>query len=319
MQNLDYYTSTISKIFLEEKDRNAAHKKAEPVLVEMTKHKEVLFDIYRKNLLKPDFIGKVRHYPTIAFEIYLDDNIGMNANVFMPLPDKTSELSFQSIHHHGKLLLTTAAAEGPGYECILFKKGFTIDHQTKEANLEIEKQYIFTKGSTDFVGSYQPHVVFFPSDVSITYTVWAYEQTVSTVQGLKNNFIVKKFKEPIRKILKILGLSKTAGINVVENFDFYPEENKIKVLKNRIEFEHGDNENFLTNVFYVMQKTGFNDTAFLHNLKILHPQNKYLPILIDQLIANTPIANPFYDFHKNVQYVNLKKKEILNAFEVKTN
>lgn len=315
MQTLNHYTSAIAKIFAEEKDRYKAHKLATPLLAEMATHKEVLFDIYRKNLADPEFIAKVRHYPTLAFEIYLDQNIGMNANVFMPLPDQSTDLSFQSIHHHGKLLLSTVAAEGPGYESILFKKGFSIDPATQTASMEMEKYYTFTRGSLEFVGSDQPHVVFFPEDVSITYTIWAYERSMGTAtQVLKNNMLVRKFKEPIRKVLQVLGLTKKIGINVVENLDFYPEDGSIKVLKNRIEFEHGDNENFLTNVFHVFQKTGFNDTAFLSGLKKLHPQNRYLPGLIDKFIAGEIINNPFYDFHKNVKYVNLHKSEILGIF-----
>ncbi|MEI9806551.1 MAG: hypothetical protein WDO16_01005 [Bacteroidota bacterium] len=46
-------------------------------------------------------------------------------------------------------------------------------------------------------------------------------------------------------------------MNLVENFDFYPEQKQIKVLKNRINFEEGSNQNFLTNVFYVLQKSRF--------------------------------------------------------------
>ncbi len=315
MQRLNHYTSAIAKIFVEEKDRHNAHKKASAILAEMVTSREVLYDIYRNNLIKPDFISKMRHYPTLAFEIYLDKNVGMNANVFMPLPDKNTGISFQSIHHHGKLLLSTVAAEGPGYESILFKKGYGIDAASQTATMEIEKYYQFKKGTLEFIGSDQPHVVFFPEDVSITYTIWAYEKSIGgPLQHLKDTALVKKFKEPIRAILKLVGLNKKMGINVVENLDFYPEDNKIKLLKNRIDFEHGDNENFLTNVFHVLQKTKFHDIDFLNQLKIIHPQNKYLPVLIDKLIAGEPISNPFYDFHKNVKYVNLNKEEILAIF-----
>lgn len=313
MKVLDKHTDAIAKIFEKEKDRYLAHKKAQPILQKMTEDPEVFFDIIRKNLLNKEFISKVRHYPTLAFEIFLDNNIGMNANVFMPLPDKSTTLSFQSIHHHGKLLLSTAAAAGPGYESILFKKGFTINPETKTAKMEIEKVYSFSKGSLDFIGSDQPHVVFFPTDVSITYTIWGYEKTTGLKEKLKNSLLVKKFKEPIRAALKMFRLSDAAGVNIVENLDFYPENGVLKVLKNRIEFEHGDNENFLTNVFHVMQKNRFADLEFLQKLPQLHPENKYLQGLVEKYISGEPIPSPFYDFHKNVPYVNLKKEDILSS------
>jgi hypothetical protein len=315
MPSLANYTSAIAKIFADEQDRAIAHKKSQPILAQMANDKPIIFEIIKKNLLKPDFINKVRHYPTLAFEIYLDSNIGMNANVFMPLPDKSTDISFQSIHHHGKLLLSTAAAEGPGYESILFKKGFTINPETKETNLQIEKIYTFGKGGVDFVGSDQPHVVFFPADVSITYTIWAYEKTVAATASLKNNFLIKKFKEPIRAIIKALGLTKQLGVNAVEYFDFYPEGSVVKAIKNRIEFTEGDNENFLANIFYVMQKVGFADFVFLTDLKKTHPSHIFLHTMVDKYIAREAMSNPFYDFHKNVAKVNLSKREILAAVQ----
>jgi len=313
MEKLNHYVTAIAAIFRDEKDRYKAHQKAAPLLKEMGADKEVLFDVFRKNLLDENFINKLRHYPTLAFEIYQDDNMGISGNCFMPLPDRSGDLSFQSIHHHGKLLLTTVAAFGPGYQSIVFKKGFSIDKEKQTASMTMEKDYQFTPGSLEFVDSDQPHVVFFPDDASITFAMWAYSTVNNTTQKLKNNPLVKLFKEPIRKSLKTLGLLNKAGINAVENFDFYPEKNEIKVLKNRINFEAGSNDNFLTNVFYVLQRAKFNDTAFLESLKDKYPAKTHLHGLIDSLIAGREIKDEFYDFHKNVRFVNLSRKDILAA------
>ncbi|MEI9806549.1 MAG: hypothetical protein WDO16_00995 [Bacteroidota bacterium] len=86
MAKLDHYVSAIASIFKEEKDRYEAHRKAAPVLKEMGADKEVLFDVFRKNLSDEKFINKPRHYPTIAFEIFQDENVGISGNCFMPLP-----------------------------------------------------------------------------------------------------------------------------------------------------------------------------------------------------------------------------------------
>lgn len=310
---LDHYVSQIATIFREEKDRYKAHEKAMPILKEMGADKEVLYDIFRRNLLNDEFINKLRHYPTLAFDIYQDDNVGISGNCFMPLPDRSGDLSFQSIHHHGKLLLTTVAAFGPGYESILFKKGFSINRENQTARMEIEKNYKFTTGNLEFVDKDQPHVVFFPEDASITYAMWAYATVNTATQKLKGNPIIRRFKEPIRKGLKVLGLLDKAGVNVVENFDFYPENGQIKVLKNRINFEPGSNENFLTNVFYVLQRTGFRDLPFLQQLKEKYPSHTHLHQLIDKLVAGETITDEFYDFHSNVPYVNLSRQAILDS------
>ncbi|HEY6502869.1 MAG TPA: hypothetical protein VIZ28_02730 [Chitinophagaceae bacterium] len=314
MERLNHYVSAIAAVFKQEKSRYEAHQKAAPILRGMGAEKEVLFDVFRKNLLNENFVNRPRHYPTLGFEIFQDENVGISGNCFMPLPDRSTDLSFQSIHHHGKLLLTTIAAFGPGYESIVFKKGFVLNKKKQTADLEIEKQYQFAQGNLEFVDSEQPHVVFFPKDASITFAMWAYEKKKVATQSLKNNFIVKKFKEPIRRGLKSLELLNTAGVNSVENFDFYPDHKTIRVLKSRIKFEEGSNENFLTNVFYVLQRAEFKDMQFLQSLKKEYPDHTILHQLIDRYANGTAIKDEFYDFHKNVQHVNLTKRDILNAF-----
>jgi hypothetical protein len=234
MKKLNQYLVPIAEIFGKEKDRYVAHSKATPILKEMGVDKEVLFDIFKKNLSNDSFLRKMRHYPTLSFDIYQDKNVGISGNCFMPLPDRSAGLSFQSIHHHGKLLLTTAAVFGPGYESILFKKGFEIDKETLTAHMEVEKIYQFNSGQVEFVDADQPHVVFFPKDASITYAMWAYSTQSSVIKSLKNTTIVKKFKEPIRNVLNKLGLLKKIGINAIEYLDFYPADGQIKILKNRV-------------------------------------------------------------------------------------
>lgn len=316
MKTANTYIKPIADIFQTHQDRYAAHKAIQPIMAEMTQNREVLYDIIRKNLSEDSFIHKIRHYPTLSMHIYHDENIDMNAHIFMPLPDKNTDITFQSIHHHGNLLLTTAAAFGEGYESVLFKKGFVLDSATQIAQMEIEKIYQFHQGNVDFVDVFQPHVVFFPEEVSITYVVWSNQKVeAATQKSLKSNPILKKFKKPIKKILYALGLSQKMGLNVVENYDFYPEGKTIKSLKHRIEFEHGDNQNFLTNFFHVMQKVGFYDTAFLTELSNKHKNHLVLQNLIQDFIAQKPIDAPFYDFHRNVKYVNLHRKDIMYVFE----
>ncbi|MET0636017.1 MAG: hypothetical protein ABWZ25_08300 [Chitinophagaceae bacterium] len=316
MNKLDEYIKEIAGIFAGEPNRYKAHEKATPVLLAMGRDREVLFDVFRKNLSDPAFINKERHYPTLAFDIFQDDNVGISGNCFMPLPDRSTDLSFQSIHHHGKLLLSTVAAFGPGYHSIVFKKGFTFNKDSLVADIQMEKSYQFSEGSIEFIGSNQPHVVFFPEEVSITFAMWAYEVVNERTQKLKNNFLVRKFKEPIRFALKKLRLLDKAGINAVEYFDFYPEGDKIKVLRNRVNFEAGSNENFLVNVFYVLQRAGFQDFEFLRSLKTRFPGNNALGNLVDKYIGGNKIMDEFYDFHKNVRYANLSRKDILNALGV---
>jgi hypothetical protein len=51
----------------------------------------------------------------------------------------------------------------------------------------------------------------------------------------------------------------------------------------------------------------------LNELKGKNSGNLHLAQLIDKLVSGKEIKDEFYDFHMNVQYVNLSKTEIINA------
>lgn len=120
-------------------------------------------------------------------------------------------------------------------------------------------------------------------------------------------------------MISLLGLSGTLGINKVNYFDFYVENNEIKAMKEREAYElQGSNDNFLQNIFCFIQKTGFSDILFLNNLynnpAIPHTAKKY----VAKLLNNETIPDLFYEGHLNVPQVNLRKEEVLAVMFKKT-
>lgn len=302
---LHEYIEVLKNHFKSESDYYVAHKNVAPILKEMAMDKSILHEVIYNNMMNEDYVKKLRHYPTIAFDIYSDPNFTLVANCFLPLPTRSVDKTFQSIHHHGNLLLTTQSAFGSGYESIVYKKGFTIN-ENQQTNLEIEKKYQFHLYDTEFIDVFQPHVVFFPSELSITYALWSNVKS----NKVKNNPLVQQFKKPIKSILNILGVSKSIGINIVENYDFYRVNNSYIALKNRIEFAHGTNENFIQNIAYIMQEVGFNEMEKIEKIK----SNHHSPIInewMNKLINKEKVSDSFYEFHQNVKYVNLERKDLL--------
>jgi hypothetical protein len=311
MMNHHPYIQKLVKIFQQLSPR-VAHEQAQPLLSQMVSDESFLIEIAKDNLKQPNFLRKTRHYPTLAMQIFENADFHLVANLWPKLPEGEKSRSHQSIHHHGRLLLSTAAAFGPGYETIIFKQGFVTNPQTNETAMSIDRISHHQWGQIDFVDTYQPHLVFYPPDFSITYALWSKDKK-SSVDGIKKQKWVQNFKQPLTKIIKSLGLTEFANVNVVENFDFYPEGQKLFLLKDRLTYSNGTNENFLQNIFWGLQKIGFKDFEFLrdlmHNPHITSNAHPW----IKRFMAHETIDPKFESAHLFVPRVTLFKDEVLTA------
>ena len=312
MKNLKDYLESILQIFKDGEDMLENHRKVEPILKEMASDTKVLYEIIRKNLSNPDYLKRTRHYSTLAMDIVENSDLSFVVNIFPALPDKNTDISFQSIHHHGYMLLSTVAAFGPGYKAITFSKNFEIDKKTGETKMKKEKIYTNTEGNFDFVGADTPHVVFYPESVSATYALWSKKTKQDTASIAKKIPIIYKFKNQLKTVVELLGVQKLAGIAKVENYDFYPEKGKLIAMKERINYDGsiGTNENFIQNIFHFIQKTGFNDIDFLKQIEKKSETPSFCKEIINKFINNIEIKDDFIDAYKNIHKVNLLFKEV---------
>ena len=134
------YVEELRSIF-SRPDLIEAHQDCVPFMDAMARDQEFFHGVIRKCLSDPAYLDRVRHYPTLAFPIEENEDFTLVANVFLPLPDGNRDLSFQSIHHHGQLLLTTISAFGTGYESIVFKPGYSVDMETGLTDMQMDRLY----------------------------------------------------------------------------------------------------------------------------------------------------------------------------------
>jgi hypothetical protein len=298
------------------RDRYEAHKAAAPILHTMVENRSVLHEILKQNLAQPDFLRRKRHHPVIGFPVEENTSFSLIASCFLPLPDRATDVSHQTIHHHGDLLLTTIAAHGQGYESVLFRKGWEIDHASRLARMEVDKRYTHRLGNVEFVDAYVPHIVFFPRELSITYALWSNRRKYP-LDRLRRAPFLQQFKEPLTTLAKKLGATRSLGINAIEYFDFFVEGGKVYALKERIfGYEPGSNENFVQNVCYVLQEVGFTDEAFLSDVKtrLEASREERAARWIDRLLRHEPVPDAFESAHLNIDKVNLRKADVLAAF-----
>jgi hypothetical protein len=303
----------LKELFRKCDDRYDIHAKAKVIIESAAQKEEFLFDIIRDNLLDNNFLNKLRHYPTLSMSICEIPEFSFVMNIFPPLPSRKTNISFQSIHHHGQLLLTTVGAFGPGYKSILFKKDFKINSQTEIADLKIEKIYQNEFGRAEFVDAFQPHVVFYPASFSATYAFWC-DNKRSAKGALKKLPLLNKIKQPLLKLLKALKAESILGMNKIEYFDFYIDNGKVKALKNRLDYEKvGTNRNFLQNIFCFIQQTGFQDESFLRALLNNPNEKEDVRYYIDLLLKGISIEDSFFEGHLEIPKVNILEADIITA------
>ncbi len=296
-------------------DLYRAHEECVPVMDAMAHDRAFFMAVIRKCLSDAEYLGRVRHYPTLAFPIEENEDFTLVANVFLPLPDGNRDLSFQSIHHHGQLILTTISAFGAGYESIVFKPGYAIDSQTGLTDMQMDRLYQNDLHNLSFIDKLTPHIVFYPEAASITLALWSREKH-EALDKMKKMKVVQAVKKPLKRIIKMAGLNAAVGLNQVDYNDFYPEGGKIWGMKDRLGYVEGTNENWLQNVFSVVQQYGFDDMDFLRQLKAdCGARGQEAPIpWIDRLLDGETIDLEFEPSHLHVDKVNLSKREILAVY-----
>ncbi len=315
MKKLEDYINELNLIFNENSDRYLAHELSKPVLLKMAEDRSIINQIVEKNIIKQGFFDQKRITPVIALEIEVNEIISFIAHCWLPQPDLDTEISNQSIHHHGDLILTSVAAWGSGYESILFKKGIHIDKKTNLANLEISKIYKNPYMNIEFIDVNTPHIVFYPNELSITYALWTNSKSKSS-EKLRSISFFQKNRRKIRKMIDYFNLAKLFNLNPYQYIDFYPKDGKIHAMKDRVKYKEGSEESFAHGFFKVISQTDFLNFKLIKESlsKSNSPNVALYTSLVESLEKNEPINDKYEEIHMNVAKVNLKKSDILECF-----
>lgn len=313
-KGLDFYIAALTDTFKKNEPR-IAHASSKNLLLEMAQDKTILLEIIKRNITSKDFFLKKRINPVIALTIVDNPYITLVSHFWMPLPNRATNVTHQSIHHHGRLLLTSVAPYGPGYESIIFKKGFQIDPVTEHTHIEIEKEYKNPLYNLEYIETNTPHVVFYPKDLSVTYALWTYDQR-STLDKIRKLPFLQKNKKRIIQFLNFIKGSKNA-INKIEYLDFYPIGKSILAMKERVMYPVGTNENFIHNVFYILQHVGYTDFESVKKILSSYPESiqKQCLELMQQIENKQEIQDRFDPIHMNIEKINFSRE----AFEIGIN
>ena len=236
-------------------DKHEAHRAAAPILEEMAGDSSVFGALLENYLAQPDVLNTL-HYPVVGINVELNAHFGLVANCWMPLPDGRRDLSTKAIHHHGNMLLTTVTSFGPGYEHWTFAKPVLVDEERELFTMELIEHGQHGLHHRAFVDAYVAHVPLFPAELSVTMALWSNQFPTTWKDRVKRLSLLRGREAQLRRMVARLGLAQALDLKVVEYFDFSPTECGFLGIRERREFEHGPNADFLRSLFHIVQRTG---------------------------------------------------------------
>lgn len=306
------YEKALVKIFNENPDRRVAHELSLPVLKQLAGDKNYLFRIIRENLSDPAFLNARRDYSKLLkFYVSCEKEFTLVINIFPPNPFNNSKLSVKSIHHHQNLLLTTITFLGAGYDSILFKKNFSID-KDKHVSLKVDRYFTQGPGESTFIDSRVPHVVFFPDEVTATYSLWSMNKR-RKLEKLEKLPFLHRIKSKAARIASFFSISDQIGLNDVSEVYFYIRKNKISVITHPVKYSSGDSEAHLYNLLCFMNSIGFDDLDFLRSLTATTSLPEATSRMLQAYIQNPGSFNSFRKIHEFIPEENMSLEKILDT------
>jgi len=291
-------------------DFRKAHEKIQPIMQLLPGDHEFFADIVLDYAKDPKIYQQKRINPVVAIPVFANERYSLIAHGWIPREDRDVNITHQSIHHHGNLLLTSVAAFGTGYESILFRPGFEINGT--EAKMVPEKLYQAHQGLVEFVDVKTPHVVFYPSQTSVTYALWSQDQ-FNTAASLKKNPLLQSIKKPLKALAKATGLSASLGINEVSNFDFSIREEKLYVMPERVQYQAGDHENFVEALFFLLAELKMGSREELERT-LSKGDSSLLKEAAKRFSKGESFTNRFSPNHLWIPDVNIKRADLLKLY-----
>lgn len=318
---IDKYVGELKAIFKRARDKHDANYQSANLMIEMSGDSGLFSDILRRHIEKEGSLN-TKHYPVLSVDIELNEFFVLVANCWIPLPDKNTNISTKSIHHHGDMLLTTVTAFGPGYEHWTFETPAVVDAGKEIYELKLLEQTPHPLHHVAFVDAYIAHLPLYPPDLTVTYSLWSSRFPTTWKDKLKRMPIFQQNSDRLRKLAVKAGLSKQLELKVVEYFDFYPSSEGFRGLRERKEFESSNNEDYLASLFHIIQATGNEKLALIIYGKLNSAEKIDNRILIESYLKDLEsgkmILGRLSSAHYGIQEANFTKKQILECLEIQS-
>jgi hypothetical protein len=312
------YVAGIAEHFARFPDKREAHHGSREILRELAHDPGFLPDVLSKFVSRERSLLGTSFLPFIIVPIESNRHFELSAHLWPPLPKSVSAISHQSIHHHGKLLLTSIAPFGGGYESILFRNDWKTDPESGKAEMRVDRFYANSTFNLEFVDTYTPHVVFFPRTFSVTIALWSKDKDYPS-ESIKQNALVRQFKEPIKKMIVRLGLQNLTGVNPEMFMDFCVRNGECVAMKDRVYYKDCANEDYVQNLVAAVQQLPLDAEPLLRKMEAFFHERG---LEGQERVAARALAGERIDFRfytpdrMSDERINIPKEQILRCFNL---
>lgn len=301
-------------------DRREFHRKAEHLLAKMGADDDFLKLVLKRNFEDKGFLDQKWSLYNIPFlYIYETADFYLKIHFFPSMKQFSSGSAAHCIHHHNNYILTTAAIFGSGYETLLFDKNIQFDPKTLDAKLKINKHFTQQEHPLHCIDAWEPHLVFNPEKFSATLQLWTPDQKRVT-DNLRVNPFLKAIKNPLRKLIYMLGMEKNFGIAAQHTYQWYPVGDHFKAIEENEYFEptrkavgpEVNKYSFQTIAFFI-QNRNIVDKAFLQSVLDNNATPDYYKPFLKDLIEDRQIEETFCKETINIPQKTYRIEDVYKA------
>jgi hypothetical protein len=316
---LDDVVVDVTNVFRRSADKHEAHREVAPILKQVSHDPRFFSEALQKNLEDPAFL-EARNYPTVGLTIASNAYCEMLVNCWIPLPGRETDISTKTIHHHGRILLTTVTLFGPGYEHWLFTPPQPLDRTRDVFTMELVEAAPHPAHHVSFVDAFVPHLPIYPPSLSVTFCVFSSQDPVTWKDHVKRIGVLKRHEEKLRHLAVALGVAGRLDLKVIEYHDYYPTPDGFQGMRERKEYERGPNEDHLQSLFHVLQETGNQALAKVIERQIASGRRFTNHALIEKLLADlhrdVPIEGRLSACHLDVPHSTFRKADVERTLNV---
>jgi len=315
---LDECLDFVRKTFAETDNKYESHLKCYPTLHRMAEDDEIIFEVLRRNMMKPQFFSKTHCTPDFQFTLLDEPDCYIFVNFFGPNKEMRTDVSYSTMHHHDDYLLSTINAKGEGYKSLIFKQGYNINKEEETAEVALEKYVLHAPRNIEFIDCHTNHCIFYPESITMTYGLWSTFFPTSRLTKITRSNFVQTNKAGIKKVLDSIRLNpKKLGVAQYREDYFYPEDGILKFLSDQILPENGDH--YVQNFFHVLKEfLSFSDNQFLKDLHttVKKEENGDQITWVEKAIENEPIERNYnsYEMYVDKRNVNISEYKKIYKF-----
>lgn len=298
------------------------HHRSQQVLKELSTDLDFLDEVLRFNFSDPGFLTRAWSLYNIP-NLYIAENDDMilKYHVFVPMKNHVPGSAASTIHHHSNYVLSTTAVLGSGYETFIFERLNELDRKKEDIPLKIERHLAEEQNTQSFVDSWQPHLVFNPSKLSATLTMWTTDKKRAT-DSLRQNKVLKRFKGPLRKMIAAMGLENTFGITA-KTLQYYVEDKQFVAIDEDEFFEPTRNavgpevdKYSMQTIFAFAQRMGWKNVDFLKKMLKRSEVPEYYHSFIHNILDDEPIPDVYAKETINIPRGGFMKEDVLQAHQI---